>query len=487
MHQIIILTLLIINVLSAAPNKNQKDIMLKEQELEVLKGLLEASRDSLQSEIASRWRIRQQNFEKRERDKEELSQLREKQERLRNELAQFKEECYSKERSIESENKKVVSKKEEWKFLITNVEDALKKESDLIYEAFPLDIELRQKDLEDIRRKFKTNLNATNAFSDLIDYRMKFLQIGSISSISKKTILPEQGDAQDLTFARFGNMFGYGINSQSEFYIVRQSGNLGSNRYSVEQIGPSALHEYLTNQFPQWIEQQKISGPLMFDIMQNSQTSVLIKGQKINKTDEFIQFVKAGGPVMIPLGILVIWAIVLLFYKLIIFSGKHTADSKISKTVMKHLSNNEIDLALQYVKNHRGVVARVVQTCLEHSKWTRSSAEKAVKEILVEELPQLHKHLTTLSVIAGAAPLLGLLGTVTGMINLFEVITNYGTGDPKILAGGISEALITTEVGLIIAIPVLLIHNFLRNRANDIQASTEKYAIRILNRLWPET
>ena len=72
------------------------------------------------------------------------------------------------------------------------------------------------------------------------------------------------------------------------------------------------------------------------------------------------------------------------------------------------------------------------------------------------------------------------------MIKLFEVITSYGTGDPKILAAGISEALITTEVGLIIAIPVMIIHNFLRNRADDILTATEKHAMRILNRLWPE-
>ena len=72
------------------------------------------------------------------------------------------------------------------------------------------------------------------------------------------------------------------------------------------------------------------------------------------------------------------------------------------------------------------------------------------------------------------------------MISLFKVITHYGTGDPKMLASGISEALITTETGLIIAIPLLLIHNALRNRTNRIMVEMEKGAIRILNRLWPE-
>jgi len=128
----------------------------------------------------------------------------------------------------------------------------------------------------------------------------------------------------------------------------------------------------------------------------------------------------------------------------------------------------------------------VLDTCLKQSKWKRIAAEKSIKELLLTEVPQLDKHLATLAVLAGAAPLLGLLGTVTGMIRMFEAITKFGTGDPKLLAGGISEALITTEVGLAIAIPLLLIHNFLRNRRNHIQSDMEMYAMRILNRLWPE-
>ncbi|MDO5575500.1 MAG: MotA/TolQ/ExbB proton channel family protein, partial [Fibrobacter sp.] len=81
----------------------------------------------------------------------------------------------------------------------------------------------------------------------------------------------------------------------------------------------------------------------------------------------------------------------------------------------------------------------------------------------------------------------GLLGTVTGMINLFEVITKFGTGDPKILAGGISEALITTEAGLIIAVPVLLFHNYLRNRKKKIVVELQLHALRLLNRIYCET
>lgn len=484
MHMIVFFIISLILTVNAATDKNY---VLKEQELERLKVQLEAARDSLQTEIASRWRVRQFNIEQREKDKEDLVLQHDKIERLRNELAQIKEECYSKERNIEIEQRKLSEKKEAWNYLASSIEDALKKEADQVLQTFPIDVEQRQKDLEDLRRKFKADRNTSNTLTLLTNYYLKYLETGSRTTIAKTTVIPEQGDPQDITLARFGNVFGFGVNSKTDIFMVGQSGNLGNSRYKIEQIGPSVLRDFLSVSFPQWIEKQQIRGPLMFDIMQNAQTSVLIKGQKVNRSDKFKQFIKAGGPVMIPLGFLVLWALLLMLWKLIVFSRKHTADSRISKTVMKHLNNNEIEKARLYIRNHHGVVARVVHTCIEHSKWSRVSAEKAVKEILIEELPQLNKHLNTLAVIAGAAPLLGLLGTVTGMINLFEVITNYGTSDPKILAAGISEALITTEVGLIIAIPVMLIHNFLRNRANDIQAATEKYAIRILNRLWPES
>ncbi|HHB94297.1 MAG TPA: MotA/TolQ/ExbB proton channel family protein, partial [Campylobacterales bacterium] len=79
------------------------------------------------------------------------------------------------------------------------------------------------------------------------------------------------------------------------------------------------------------------------------------------------------------------------------------------------------------------------------------------------------------------APLLGLLGTVTGMIATFDMITEYGTGDPKMLSGGISEALITTMFGLIVAIPLLLIGNLISGWAQNIKDSMEQSALHIVN------
>lgn len=94
--------------------------------------------------------------------------------------------------------------------------------------------------------------------------------------------------------------------------------------------------------------------------------------------------------------------------------------------------------------------------------------EAKMDEAVLRELPRLEMGQTIIKLFAGIAPLLGLLGTVTGMIATFQAITNFGTGDPKLMAGGISQALVTTVEGLIVAIPLLLAHNWVASRSQKL-------------------
>ena len=90
--------------------------------------------------------------------------------------------------------------------------------------------------------------------------------------------------------------------------------------------------------------------------------------------------------------------------------------------------------------------------------------------------PTLERFLTTVKVLSVVSPLLGLLGTVTGMIQTFQAITLFGAGDPKLMAGGISVALVTTMLGLYSAIPLVLLHSFLKGRSDKIQHVLEEQA-----------
>ena len=102
--------------------------------------------------------------------------------------------------------------------------------------------------------------------------------------------------------------------------------------------------------------------------------------------------------------------------------------------------------------------------------------ELKLDDAILKEMPALEKNLALLKLLSGVAPLLGLLGTVTGMILTFQAITLFGTGDPKLMAGGISQALITTVLGLVVAIPILLLHSVAATRSREIVQILEEQA-----------
>lgn len=106
--------------------------------------------------------------------------------------------------------------------------------------------------------------------------------------------------------------------------------------------------------------------------------------------------------------------------------------------------------------------------------------ELKLDDAILKEIPTLERNLSLLKLLAGVAPLLGLLGTVTGMILTFQAITLFGTGDPKLMAGGISQALITTVLGLIVAIPLLLLHAAAATRSREIVQILEEQATGII-------
>jgi len=118
---------------------------------------------------------------------------------------------------------------------------------------------------------------------------------------------------------------------------------------------------------------------------------------------------------------------------------------------------------------------------MTHRESSSAVLDDAIQETFLHEFPKLERFLPSIRMLSSVAPILGLLGTVTGIIATFDMITVVGGGKPRLLAGGISEALITTATGLIIAIPGLLAHSFLSGRINGIIAETERFAASLSN------
>jgi len=212
-------------------------------------------------------------------------------------------------------------------------------------------------------------------------------------------------------------------------------------------------------------------------------SSELANHQETTWKDDLMEFFKNGGILMYPivtlfaLGLLIaLWRV--LWLLVAGFGGLST------RRTLKALKKGDIETARTLAAKSHGKVGKVLKTVLCKNYAGRQAAEKALEELFSAEVPKLESGHTWISVFAATAPLLGLLGTVMGMIELFDVITMHGTSDPKLLAGGISIALVTTEAGLIVAIPLQLIHTFLVNRSDALRGRMEKAGLAVLNALW---
>ncbi len=155
--------------------------------------------------------------------------------------------------------------------------------------------------------------------------------------------------------------------------------------------------------------------------------------------------------------------------------------NEITSIVVEKVQSRKIHEALEAIKKYEGSTARVIKSALRNIDKDREHIEDVIMENILNESSQIDKFGSFVLVIAAVAPLLGLLGTVTGMIETFDVITEFGTGDPKLLSGGISAALVTTMQGLIVAIPLLLLGNLLSGWAQNIKDSMEQNALHIVN------
>lgn len=191
-----------------------------------------------------------------------------------------------------------------------------------------------------------------------------------------------------------------------------------------------------------------------------------------------------GGPIVYPILALGVIALVLVAYRLVFLKRVHGNTDRIMGDVSTLASRGDwegCEAVIRKYRDRKMPVIEVVSDGLSARDEDRATLESVMQEAILRELPRVERGLSMLAVFGAVAPLLGLLGTVTGMIETFRVITLYGTGDPRLMSSGISEALITTELGLTVAIPIMLFHTFLSRRANAIIGEMEEKAVHLSN------
>jgi biopolymer transport protein ExbB len=206
--------------------------------------------------------------------------------------------------------------------------------------------------------------------------------------------------------------------------------------------------------------------------------------QKIEATRESLaEHIAKGGPVMVPILGMAFAALVVAFLKWIQLARVRTPSKRILDSLLDTLKTKDYTGASARISTIGGPTGAMLKAGVEHIREPKALIEEVMFEKMLETRLKLQSFLPFVALCASAAPLLGLLGTVTGMINTFKLITVFGTGDAKTLSSGISEALVTTEFGLIVAIPSLILYAYLSRRSQRLIDGMEKTAISFLNRM----
>jgi len=289
-------------------------------------------------------------------------------------------------------------------------------------------------------------------------------KLSSIRTEEGRFFLPD-GTTAEGEIVYVGNVAAYGISAKAngalapagngEFKIWNRPGSEDDARALYSNQSPETLDIFVYENLEKDVEYQK----------EKTTQDVLRDGGAI-------------GYVIVGLGA---FGLLLLLLRVLFLLRAGRSEREITKVVYTKIEGGKADEAYNAIKRFRGSTARVIRATLRNITSDREHIEDIITESILNENRALDRFGSFTLVIAAVAPLLGLLGTVTGMIHTFDIITVYGTGDPKLLSGGISEALVTTMLGLIVAIPLILLGNLSNGWAESIKDSMEQSALHVVN------
>jgi len=201
------------------------------------------------------------------------------------------------------------------------------------------------------------------------------------------------------------------------------------------------------------------------------------------KESDVIEFLVSGGPVMVPIGLASVIALAVFIERVIALRQHNNIPDGFAIEIDDLLSQGRTADAMTLCKKNGCSVARVVTVAIQAAGKTRPEIKERIEEVGRREAAALERFSQVLGTVASVAPLLGLLGTVWGMILTFDVIRAQQGMDVASLAGGISQALITTMAGLSVGIPALISYRWVLSRVDELVLGMEEVAIAVLDRV----
>ncbi|MDQ8181505.1 MotA/TolQ/ExbB proton channel family protein [Pelagicoccus sp. SDUM812005] len=279
--------------------------------------------------------------------------------------------------------------------------------------------------------------------------------------------IDSNGDLQAGSFVEMGPVSVFASESGAQGGIIESHQAALPNATALSPEFAKSVHQIAT----------QAEGELDLDVTLGA--ALAIEGSK----ESVAEHVLKGGLWVWPIIVFAVLAALLAVYKLIaIYTIKQPGAAHLGSIIRKVRAGQK-DEALEEARALPWEFGPMIEEAVKCSDQDKELVEEVMYEKMLEAQPKVERFLSVIAITAAVAPLLGLLGTVTGMINTFKMITLFGTGDASSLSGGISEALITTELGLVVAIPSLVAHAMLNRKAQSIMANMEKLAVVFVNGL----
>jgi biopolymer transport protein ExbB len=363
-----------------------------------------------------------------------------------------------------------------WIELHRTASDMRQKLSDLVDSLPPSESRAAQKKmLEDSKVALEHPAGEPFDLGPLLVAGRSLLSEAGTTAAFTQPIRNSEGLEEEARVLRAGMIF--------HAYQGKKSGKVGE-----VAAAPSGLGGYRwTESLPDWakrdlllaLDQASGSAPasalhLPLDVTQR------LAPERRDSSRSFVETLWAGGPVMVPLLGVGLLAVLVTLERLVTLTAKSAGSGREVAAILDSCRKGDFASAARIAEAGKGLRMKALAAALAARGSDRVQVEEAVRQTVLRQMPSLERSLSLLAVLAGIAPMLGLLGTVTGMIRTFDIIRLFGSGDPGIMAGGISEALVATATGLVIAIPILLIHSFVTGRVDRILADAQVHVAALL-------
>ncbi len=389
---------------------------------------------------------------------------------LENKISAVRSSLGGKVQSAESQLKQMEN---QWLQMQTDNEVSLQKLADIErdYENKQENRDLLQTTLK--QAQYSKSQSATNAVETEIPLLEQIQGVFSKATTSLKTATAIEKKPGSF----------YGKNGEEKQGTIVTMGSVA--RFAESDGKIAALYPSGEGTFRVWqwlgsdasvLSQNQVPATLGFFLYDNPDKEFTAQKEKT-----LMDVMNSGGLIGWLIVAMGVFALMISFLRFALLRRAQARDEKFITSALQKVKDGNVEEAQHILLRQNNAVSRVLSKTLSFLKSEPEKVEDGIMEAILKESQLIDRFGVVILVIASVAPLMGLLGTVTGMISTFDIITMYGTGNPKLLSGGISEALVTTMFGLIVAIPALLVGQFLSAKTEGIKNDMEKWALATCN------